>query len=290
MFTGHLHDVVDVLVLGRISDDLGATRQLVGASLALDDALHLTEGFFQEGETLILPKGHCLTTIVRRCDKFEGDLDVGIARVDLGSGGDQSLLECVDTLISEAIHLEISTKLHGCGRHLFRDAIVKDLLLLGSDPNLLEDCLLITHDQSECIEGMTVFVIQVPSKLLIQLLEGAFGCSTLLTLVIILFFWIVYLDNHLLQDVVHHLGLLEVHLSRRGISSEYLLLRQIDVPLLSVDTDDHHGLLLADLHVLVDELYALLCDLCGQQVALHVLVLEKLGVGTVLVNLGDLCL
>ena len=137
---------------------------------------------------------------------------------------------------------------------------------------------------------MTVFVIQVPSKLLIQLLEGAFGCSTLLTLVIILFFWIVYLDNHLLQDVVHHLGLLEVHLSRRGISSEYLLLRQIDVPLLSVDTDDHHGLLLADLHVLVDELNALFSDLCGQQVPFHVLVLEKLGVGTVLVYLGDLCL
>ena len=137
------------------------------------------EGFLQEGETLILLKSHSLTSVVRRCDKFEGDLDVSITRVHLGSGSDQSLLESIDAFISEAIHLEISTELHGCRCHLLGDAFVKDLLLLRSDLNLLEDCFLITHDQSECIEGMTVFVIEIPSKLLIQLLECAFGCRYL---------------------------------------------------------------------------------------------------------------
>lgn len=89
---------------------------------------------------------------------------------------------------------------------------------------------------------------------------------------------------------MHHLGLLEVNLSGSSISSEYLLLGQIDIPLLSVNTDDHHGLLLADLHVLVDELNALLSDLSGQQVPFHVLILEKLGISTVLVHLGNLSL
>ena len=89
---------------------------------------------------------------------------------------------------------------------------------------------------------------------------------------------------------MHHLCLLEVDLSGSRISSEYLLLGQIDIPLLSVNTDDHHGLLLADLHVLVNELNALFRDLSGQQVAFHVLVLEKLGISTVLVHLGDLSL
>ena len=70
--------------------------------------------------------------------------------------------------------------------------------------------------------------------------------------------------------------------------SEHPLLGQIDAPLPLVSPDDHHGPLLADLHVLVHELKALLHDLSGQQAPLHALVLEKLAAHTVLVRLIDL--
>jgi hypothetical protein len=82
---------------------------------------------------------------------------------------------------------------------------------------------------------MVVLVIEVPSECLVQFNELA-----------------VQLDSHLLEDVVDHLCFLEVLLGSLCFDGLNLLLGEIDISFLLVDSDDHHGLLLADLHELLD--------------------------------------
>jgi hypothetical protein len=51
-----------------------------------------------------------------------------------------------------------------------------------------------------------------------------------------------------------------VKLSCSGVSCQHLLFGQINISLLSVDTNNHHGLLFAHFHVLIDKLNSFLGD------------------------------
>jgi hypothetical protein len=69
--TRHLHDLLDVLVLGRVSDNLGFVGKIEGTTLQLDHSLNFLEGLFKQGEAFVLLQGDSLTAVVRRCDQFE---------------------------------------------------------------------------------------------------------------------------------------------------------------------------------------------------------------------------